>query len=389
MALPVVAPAGAPTVTSVAGDVGPDRAAVVLGPNWFATVMGTGIVAVAAATLPHRSGALRAAAGGVWVLAALLLVLVTTATVLHHRRQGTGPGRYLGDRALVDFHGAVAMAPLTVGAGALLVGRPLIGTPAAVAVAASLWVVGTLLGLATVLLLPRQGLREGRYRLADAGGTWLMPVVPPMVSAATGPLLLPYLPAGAPRVAMLLVCLALFVLTLVPSVVVVGAVCRRLLRHGPGPTAALPTLFLVLGPLGQSVTAAHTIGDGAELAGADAGPAVGLAYGLPTWCLALAWLGLATALLVRAATRTGVPFSMTWWSFTFPVGTVVTGTSALAAATGSAVLADVAVTLYVLLVAAWLLVAGRTVAGLRDGSLLRPAVGPVGGPTGAPALLAR
>ena len=76
---------------------------------------------------------------------------------------------------------------------------------------------------------------------------------------------------------------------------------------------------------------------------------------------------------------------MTWWSFTFPVGTVVTGTSALSAATGSAVLADLAVTLYVLLVAAWLLVAGRTVAGLRGGSLLRPAGGPVGGPTGAPA----
>lgn len=374
-----------PVATPVAADGGPGRAAVVLGPNWFAPVMGTGIVAVAAATLPHRSAALLAAAGVVWALAALLLVLVTIATAVHHRQQGTGPGRYLADRSLVDFHGAVAMAPLTVGAGALLVGRPLIGTPAAVTVAAALWVVGTLLGLATVLLLPRQGLREGRYRLADAGGAWLMPVVPPMVSAATGPLLLPHLPAGAPRVTMLLVCLALFVLALVPSVVVVGAVCRNLLRHGPGPAAALPTLFLVLGPLGQSVTAAHTIGDGAGRAGAGDGPAVGLAYGLPTWCLALAWLGVATALLVRAATRTGVPFSMTWWSFTFPVGTVVTGTSALAVATGSAELAGVAVALYVVLVAAWLLVAGRTVAGLRDGSLLRPAGRPVGGPTGAPA----
>ena len=28
--------------------------------------------------------------------------------------------------------------------------------------------------------------------------------------------------------------------------------------------------------------------------------------------------------------RAGLPFSLTWWSFTFPVGTVVTGTSQLA-----------------------------------------------------------
>ncbi|MCW2618235.1 MAG: C4-dicarboxylate transporter, partial [Modestobacter sp.] len=28
--------------------------------------------------------------------------------------------------------------------------------------------------------------------------------------------------------------------------------------------------------------------------------------------------------------RQHLPFSLTWWSFTFPVGTVVTGTSGLA-----------------------------------------------------------
>ena len=149
---------------------------------------------------------------------------------------------------------------------------------------------------------------------------------------------------------------------------------RCLARHGTGPAAAVPTLFLVLGPLGQSVTAAHTIGDGAGAAGLDAGPALGLAYGVPTWGLAVTWLLVAAVLLRRTARCTGVPFSMTWWSFTFPVGTVVTGTSALAVSTGSVALATTAVLLFTGLVAVWLVVATGTLVGLREGSLLRPAL---------------
>jgi len=338
------------------------------GPNWFATVMGTGIVANAVATLPWQPPALVVASRVVWLLAALLLVVVTVSTVVHHHRQATTVRRYLDDPVLSHFHGAVAMAPLTVGAGALLVGRPVVGTAAAVVIAATLWAVGTLLGLATAVVLPLRLLATHRYRSSEAAGSWLMPVVPPMVSAATGPLLLPYLPTSAARSALLPACLALFVLALGLSLVVFVPLGRRLLRHGVGPAASVPTLLIVLGPLGQSVTAAHTMGEGAG----GAGPAAGLAYGLPTWVLTIAWLVIASTITARTA-RAGMPFSMTWWSFTFPVGTVVTGTSALAAASGSTVLAVTAQVLFTGLVAAWLLVGTRTLIGLRDGSLTRPA----------------
>jgi hypothetical protein len=41
-----------------------------------------------------------------------------------------------------------------------------------------------------------------------------MPVVPPMVSAATGALLLPHTPAGQPRLTLLPACSAMFGLSL-------------------------------------------------------------------------------------------------------------------------------------------------------------------------------
>ena len=73
-----------------------DRAGVrrlsAVGPNWYASVMATGIVANASVTLPvpglHRFGL------AVWLLAVLLLVVVTAATVAHwvrHPATARGP----------------------------------------------------------------------------------------------------------------------------------------------------------------------------------------------------------------------------------------------------------------------------------------------------------
>ncbi len=104
-----------------------------------------------------------------------------------------------------------------------------------------------------------------------------------------------------------------------------------------------------------------------------AGAAVfALLYGVPTWGFAMMWLALAAAITVRTARR-GLPFALTWWSFTFPVGTCVTGTIALAGRSGTDALRAASVLLFALPVAAWLVVAARTVAGSATGRLFKPA----------------
>ena len=96
-----------------------------------------------------------------------------------------------------------------------------------------------------------------------------------------------------------------------------------------------------------------------------------LLYGVPTWGFAMMWLTLVAAITMRTARR-GLPFTLTWWSFTFPVGTCVTGTIALAARSHSEVLQGASVVLYALLLAFWLVVAVRTARGSASGLLFRP-----------------
>jgi len=237
-----------------------------LGPNWFASVMGTGIVATAAATLPVQWPGLRGFATAIWVLAAAWLLVLTAAQIVHwtrHRETALGHAR---NPVMVQFYGAPPMALLTVGAGALLLGPGLIGAHAALIVDAVLWPLGTVAGLASSLAVPYLMFTRLRAAPDAAFGGWLMPVVPPMVSAATGALLIPHLPAGQPRLSLLLACYAMFGISVIASLVVITQLWQRLVRHSAAPAAMVPTLWIVLGPLGQSITAANLLGEAAHLA---------------------------------------------------------------------------------------------------------------------------
>jgi tellurite resistance protein TehA-like permease len=268
------------------------------------------------------------------------------------------------------------VALLTVGAGTLLVGRDWTGAAAAVDIDWVLWFLGTALGLVTACWIPF--LMMTRHETAPDGafGGWLMPIVPPMVSAATGALLVPYAAAGQARLTLLVACYAMFGISLFVSVIIITLLWGRLVTYKTLPAVMVPTCWIVLGPLGQSVTAAGNLANVGGLtlrapypAGADA---FALLYGIPTWGFAMLWLAIAASLTVRAA-RKGLPFGLTWWSFTFPVGTCVTGAIGLAARTGDDALRYAAAAMFVLLLAAWLIVAVRTVRDGARGRLFRPA----------------
>ncbi|MFJ5224665.1 TDT family transporter [Streptomyces sp. NPDC088400] len=349
-----------------------------LGPNWYATVMGTAIVATAGAGLPLDVPGLRAGCAVVWALSAVLLAVVLTARAghwLHHRDQARS---HLLDPAVAPFYGCLAMALLAVGAATLAVGRDVLGEDVAVAVDAVLFGVGTLLGVAVAVTIPYLMVVRHRLEAADASPVWLLPLVTPMVSAAVGPALVPYLPAGQGREALLLGCYALFGLSMLATLTMLPLVFARLVVRGPLPLALTPVLFLVLGPLGQSTTAVNQVADVAPSAlgapYADALGAFAVVYGVPVMGFALLWLALSAALVVRAARR-GMRFTMTWWAFTFPVGTCVTGAEGLGKHTGLVALEWLAVTLFVLLVTAWAVAGWRTLRGLFGGRLLAaPAV---------------
>ncbi|MFG2468021.1 TDT family transporter [Streptomyces canus] len=350
-----------------------------LGPNSYASVMGTAIVATAGTALPVHLPGLRTICAAVWLLSLALLLTLLCARALHWRHHGDQARAHLLDPAMAPFYGCLAMALLAVGGGALTVGRYWIGTTVAVALDTVLFTAGTAVGLAAAITVPYLMAVRQKADPRQATPVWLLPLVAPMVSAALGPLLVPHLPAGQPRETLLLACFAMFGLSLFATLAMLPLVFARIVTGGPLPLTLTPTLFLVLGPLGQSTTAVGKFADVAP--GVVAAPysqgfgVLAVLYGVPVMGFALLWLGLATAHVVRAR-RHGMRFAMTWWAFTFPVGTCVTGAEALARHTGLVVYDWLATGLFVALVAAWATAALHTARGVVSGALLagpRPA----------------
>jgi len=351
-----------------------------IGPNWFASAMGTGILATAVTLLPVRLPGQATFALAAWLLAATLLVALAAVTAIHWIRHPGVARTHHRNPAMAPFYGAPPMAMLTVGAGALLAGSTLVGTGPAVAIDEVLWSLGTVSGLLCTIAIPYLMVTGPDLTLEQVNGSWLMAVVPPMVSAATGAGLIAHLPAGQDRLALALSCYAMFGISLLASMIVLGLVIARLGRHGPGQARLVPTMWIGLGPLGQSITAVGLLSTAAA-------PAIGavhtsdprdlvLVYGIPVWGFAVVWLALAAAITIHTARRR-LPFALTWWSFTFPVGTMVTGTSQLSDALGAQFLTVSAVALFGLLVAGWVMVAARTAGGVWSGALLEaPVIAP-------------
>ncbi|WP_051637466.1 TDT family transporter [Rhodococcus sp. UNC363MFTsu5.1] len=341
-----------------------------LTPNWFAVVMGTGIIAVGAASLPVDLPGRDSIARGFWVLATAVLLLLSVAFAAHwvrHREQALG---YARNPAMAPFYGALPMAVLTVGAGAVGVGTEIFG-PSAVVAAAVLWALGTVAGVTAAIIVPPRMLSGG-----TPSPVWLMPVVPPMVSAATGAALIPHLPEGQARLTMLLGCYALFAMALTAAVVTMAVVIGHLAQAGLPGVQAIPTMWIPLGVIGQSIAAANLLGRVSGTAvSSDAAAglrAFGVAYGTGVAGIGALVLGFACLLTFRAAGR-GLRFSMSWWSFTFPLGACAVGAGALGMATDSVAVQWFSVALFALLLGIWTVVAANTARGVWTRSLLVPA----------------
>ena len=352
------------------------------GPNWFASVMGTGIVATAGATLPIHVPGLHVFSTVVWVAAAVLLVVLVVAVTVQWFRHPTVARAHSRNPQMAHFYGAAPMALMTVGSGAILVGKDLIGARVAVDLDWVLWTAGTVGGLFTAATIPFLMFTQLNVEPDAAFGGWLMPVVPPMVSAAAGALLIPHHAArhGTHHDAVRL-------LRDVRAVTVRGADHHhhdleqagplRHVRHGAGADAVDRA-----GPARPGHHRGRSARDGR---GARRACRTGQrderlrgAVRRPVWGFAVLWIVLATELTVRTLRR-GMPFALTWWSLTFPVGTFVTGTTQLAVHTGLPAFEVAAAIAYAGLLGTWGLVAVRTARGSLRGNLFAPppSAGPI------------
>jgi C4-dicarboxylate transporter/malic acid transport protein len=346
-----------------------------IGPNWFASVMGTGIIANAAAGLPFFNKQLMGFATVVWIIAFTLLIVMSLIKGYQTLTKPHIIKRQFNDPVMSQFFGAPPMAFLTVAGGTLLLGHQFWSESVVLNIAWPLFWIGTISGIVTAIVIPYRLFTHNEVHNDAAFGGWLMPVVPPMVSATIGSMFLSHMTShSAAQQTLLYGMYACFGMSLVASIIIITLIWSRLAHSGSSGGARVPTLWIVLGPLGQSITAAGCLGTAAMFTVpnpiATSMNTMAILYGIPTWGFAMLWFCVAALLTLRALRRK-MPFALTWWAFTFPVGTCVTGTTQLAKHTGLPAFEWAAVFLFACLILAWVTAALGTLKGLRTGHILK------------------
>ncbi|KAI0471570.1 voltage-dependent anion channel-domain-containing protein [Xylariaceae sp. FL0804] len=358
--------------------------------KWYGATMGTGIVSILLftfSTIYTSSSSLLHLLTVVFFLAnAALFALVTLATLLRYARWPRLLGMLLRDPGQAMYVGALPMGLATLVTMTANVAVPRLG-PAWATVAWAFWWLDLVLSVATAIGIPwlLQVAHPGIVDLDKMTAGWLLPIVAPIVCAATGAVVASALvdvddDPGSRALATVLASYALLGLGLPAALCVLAIYLLRLATRKLPPAEHMVSTFLPLGPLGQGGFAAQKLGEqalrvfpltgalpaiggGGRLVG-EIFYAVGFLVALLLWGFGLMWLCFAALSVTR---RQRVPFGLGWWAFTFPLGVFALSALEMGANLPSAAFRALGTVLGVAVMMLWVMVAGTLVARLVGG----------------------
>lgn len=335
-----------------------------VGPGWFTSIMGTGILAICIVISPVAVPFGHALAGALWLTATTLLAVFLALWIANGVRYPARVVATLSDPATAQLWGAPPMACFTIAVGFLKIGVMFVSGAACVEIAQALWIAGAAGALFSAFVVPYLMFTQHELTPEKTAGSWLLPIVPPIVASVPAALLATSWPPAL-RTDMLAFAYALLGVGVILAAIVIVLFYSRLVYQKVPASPLIPTMWIVVGPLGQSIAGIIALGTAARtvwpaLAGGLATAA--LAYGVFVWGFAMYWLAMALAVTLRAVLKQ-LPFTLGWWAFTFPVGVLISGTDALFTVTHARIFAGSSVLLLALLATTWFIVATRTLGG--------------------------
>lgn len=344
-------------------------------PNWFAVVMGTGVLALALAQWPGDVPGLRVLAEGVWLFNVLLFMLFTGLYTARWVLFFDEARRIFGHSTVSMFFGTIPMGLATLINGLLVFGLPRWGE-GVVLLAETLWWIDVAMALACGVLIPFLMFTRQEHRIDQMTAVWLLPVVAAEVAAASGGLLAPHLADAHSQLVMLVTSYILWAFSLPVAFSILTILLLRMALHKLPHENMAASSWLALGPIGTGALGMLLLGGDAPLIFAandlpglgEVAAGLGVAAGITLWGFGFWWMLMALLITARYL-RTGIPFNLGWWGFTFPLGVYALATLKLASLLSLGFFTVFGCVLVAMLAVMWLIVGRRTVLGAWHGEL--------------------
>lgn len=300
-------------------------------PSWFTVSMGTGSLANCIGRIPYEIKAIYVVGCMIYFINILLF---STLSVILISQMFMYPEifQYMRKHPKRILHyGAIPMAMGTIVSGTVNYGFHEI-SPVILYIDLVFWWISVAISILSAALLVYLVVSHQTRSIASVTGAWLLLVAPLAVCAADGGRMGQFLPDSQ------------VLPTLIAGYFVTGAgaplTCtilvlylHRVTTHKLPPHDAILTAFIPLGPVAQIGVAAisqgnlalrmtpHNLSLSEQLDGmGTAFYQMGVFTGLLFWGYAVFWAMNAVFSVVYQRRTAGIPFNISWWALTFPIG---------------------------------------------------------------------
>lgn len=148
-----------------------------------------------------------------------------------------------------------------------------------------------------------------------------------------------------------------------------GLALHRKYLHKPALGMLTPTVWIHLAPLGVIPVSLMNV---VEQLPYSAAREVATVVMLLFWGFGVWWLVMASLLTLSARAAGQLPFALSWWGFTFPLGAFVAESLRLTQLLGWGSIFAIGVVAWLLLCFLWTSTLYRTVRGVASGAVFQP-----------------
>ncbi len=290
-------------------------------PAWFASVMGTAILATTSMFYASLLPFLRYVAVFLWLFNTALFVALLFFWVMRWIRYPQNAIKDLSHPVNSQFYPTMPIGFIVLAGNFLQIGKAYLAPSTIFAIASTFWVLGSLLTLIFAFLLPYFIFSHDYIKIEHINPSWFIPPVALIILPLIGSQIFHGWPPSwqGSIIVFNYICWASgFFLYLLLSVIAL----YRLILHEPLLPQLLPTIWINIGPIGAGVMTflvmAKTSAPLIQVPVAAMNMFCLIFWGYGIW-----WVIISIIMTIHYIKRIKLPYAMSWWAFTFPLGAYV------------------------------------------------------------------
>ncbi len=329
-------------------------------PSWFAAVMGTGILAIVSNFYSSYLSFLSDVAVILMYFNIGLFCLLLVPWVFRWVFFSKNAIADLKNPVVSNFYPTISVGMLVLSADFLVIGKNILWGEI-------FWFGGALLTAIFAVLVPFVVFTSSEAKLDHVNPAWFIPPVGLIVIPIPGSMLVNHF-NGFFREILLVVNYFGWGGGFFLYLALLSICFYRFALHHPLPGVLAPTIWINLGPIGAGTSALIGL---IKVSGFVVGKGVFYAMGFIFWGFGIWWVIMAIVMILHYIKNIGLPYAMSWWAFTFPLGAYVSASHAVYGVTKIHLINHIGFALYLLFVFIWSVTIVKTAIMAYRGNLFK------------------